>query len=69
MELQKVKVCNHTEPLLSLINYQATPWDNFIHTLQSVPLSSLGFTFYNSEVKWNAAARRHKSLQDDNNVF
>jgi len=50
-------------------HYQATPWDNLIHTLQSVPLFPMGFTFYNSEVKWNAAVRRHKSLQDDNNVF
>ncbi len=46
MELQKVKFCNHTEPLLNLVTHQATPWDNLIHTLQSVPLSSLGFTFY-----------------------
>lgn len=69
MKLAKVIIRNHIEPLLILITYQATPWDNLIHTLQSVPLSSLGFTFYNSEVKWNAAVRRHKSLQDDNNVF
>lgn len=69
MELEKVKICNHTELLLILITYQATPWDNLIQTLQLVLLSSLGFTFYNSEMKWNAAVRRHKSLQDDNNVF
>ncbi len=46
MELQKLKFCNHTEPLLNIVTHQATPWDNLIHTLQSVPLSSLGFTFY-----------------------
>lgn len=25
MELEKAKICNHTEPLLILITYQATP--------------------------------------------